>query len=128
MPAEPKTTEQPTNRAHAREVLALAVPAFATLVSEPLLVLADSAIIGHLATSALAGLGIAANVLGIIVGLCIFLAYGTTATVARRLGAGFVDAGTLAAVDPLDGVHLTREGHAAVGGAMAAVVREMCGC
>ena len=88
MPAEPKTTEQPTNRAHAREVLALAVPAFATLVSEPLLVLADSAIIGHLATSALAGLGIAANVLGIIVGLCIFLAYGTTATVARRLGAG----------------------------------------
>ena len=43
------------------------------------------------ATSAptpLAGLGIAANVLGVLIGLCIFLAYGTTGTVARRLGAG----------------------------------------
>ena len=43
------------------------------------------------ATSAppqLAGLGIAAVVLQTVVGLCVFLAYGTTASVARRLGAG----------------------------------------
>lgn len=73
---------------HRREVLALAVPAFATLVSEPLLLLADSAIIGHLGTNQLAGLGIAGNIIGVLAGLCIFLAYGTTATVARRLGAG----------------------------------------
>jgi len=53
-----------------------------------MLLLADSAIIGHLGTSQLAGLGIAANVIGVVVGLCIFLAYGTTGTVARRLGAG----------------------------------------
>jgi Na+-driven multidrug efflux pump len=66
----------------------LAVPAFATLVSEPALLLADSAIIGHLGTTQLAGLGIAANLLGILTGLSVFLAYGTTATVARRLGAG----------------------------------------
>jgi putative MATE family efflux protein len=71
-----------------REIFTLAVPTFATLVSEPLLLLADSAIIGHLGTVELAGLGIAANVLGILTGLCIFLAYGTTGTVARRLGAG----------------------------------------
>lgn len=71
-----------------REIFSLAVPTFATLVSEPLLLLADSAIIGHLGTAQLAGLGIAANVLGILTGLCIFLAYGTTGTVARRLGAG----------------------------------------
>jgi putative MATE family efflux protein len=71
-----------------REIFALAVPTFATLVSEPLLLLADSAIVGHLGTAQLAGLGIAANVLGILIGLCIFLAYGTTGTVARRLGAG----------------------------------------
>lgn len=73
---------------HRREVLALAVPAFATLVSEPLLLIADSAIVGHLGTSQLAGLGIAGNIVGVIAGLCIFLAYGTTATVARQLGAG----------------------------------------
>ncbi|QGN34158.1 MATE family efflux transporter [Microlunatus sp. Gsoil 973] len=71
-----------------REIFALAVPAFATLVSEPALLLADSAIIGHLGTTQLAGLGIAGNLLGILTGLSIFLAYGTTGTVARRLGAG----------------------------------------
>ena len=53
-----------------------------------MLLLADSAIIGHLGTTQLAGLGIAANVLGILTGLSVFLAYGTTGTVARRLGAG----------------------------------------
>ncbi|MFL6026546.1 MAG: MATE family efflux transporter [Friedmanniella sp.] len=71
-----------------REIFGLALPTLATLVSEPLLLLADSAIVGHLGTEALAGLGIAANVLGVLTGLCIFLAYGTTGTVARRLGAG----------------------------------------
>jgi putative MATE family efflux protein len=78
----------PTRRELDREIFALAVPAFATLVSEPALLLADSAIIGHLGTTQLAGLGIAGNVLGILTGLSIFLAYGTTGTVARRLGAG----------------------------------------
>ena len=70
------------------EIWALAIPAFATLLAEPLLVLADSAIIGHVSTNALAGLGVAASVIGLTLGLCVFLAYGTTATVARRLGAG----------------------------------------
>ena len=78
---------QPTPSVH-REILALAIPALATLVSEPLLVIADSAIIGHLSTETLAGLGIAGNVIGVVTGLCVFLAYGTTATVARYLGAG----------------------------------------
>ena len=71
-----------------REIFRLALPALATLISEPLLLLADSAIVGHLGTDQLAGLAIAANLLGILTGLCIFLAYGTTGTVARRLGAG----------------------------------------
>ena len=75
-------------RSVSREILALAIPAFATLVSEPLLLLADSAIIGHLATSSLAGLGLAGNIIGVVVGLCIFLAYGTTSSVARLMGAG----------------------------------------
>ena len=71
-----------------REILRLALPAFAALVSEPLFLLADAAIVGHLGTAQLAGLGIAGAIVQTAVGLCIFLAYGTTASVARRLGAG----------------------------------------
>ena len=71
-----------------RQIFRLAVPAFAALVSEPLFLLADTAIVGHLGTSPLAGLAIAATVLQTLIGLCIFLAYGTTASVGRRIGAG----------------------------------------
>jgi putative MATE family efflux protein len=74
--------------AHDREILRLAVPAFLALVAEPLFLLADAAIVGHLGTPQLAALGIAGAVVQTAVGLCIFLAYGTTASVARRLGAG----------------------------------------
>ena len=77
-------------RAHAldREILRLAFPALLTLVAEPLFLLADAAIVGHLGTPQLAGLGVAGVVLQTAVGLCIFLAYGTTASVSRSLGAG----------------------------------------
>lgn len=71
-----------------REILRLAVPAFLALVAEPLFLLSDAAVVGHLGTAPLAGLGIAGAVLQTIVGLCVFLAYGTTASVARHLGAG----------------------------------------
>lgn len=75
-------------RAQDREILRLAVPAFLALVAEPLFLLADSAVVGHLGTPQLAALGIASAVLGTVVSLCIFLAYGTTASVARQVGAG----------------------------------------
>jgi putative MATE family efflux protein len=71
-----------------REILRLAVPAFFAPVAEPLFLLSDAAIVGHLGTPELAGLGVAGVVLQTAVGLCVFLAYGTTASVARRLGAG----------------------------------------
>jgi putative MATE family efflux protein len=71
-----------------REILRLAVPAFLALVAEPLFLLCDAAIVGHLGTPQLAGLGIAGAVVQTAVGLCVFLAYGTTASVARRIGAG----------------------------------------
>ena len=86
-----------------REILRLAVPAFLALVAEPLFLLADAAIVGHLGTPQLAGLGIAGAVVQTAVGLCIFLAYGTTASVARRIGAGDVR-GALA--QGIDGVWL----------------------
>lgn len=69
-----------------REMLRLAVPAFVALVSEPLFLLADTAVVGFLGTDPLAALSVAGTVLQTVVGLCIFLAYATTATVARRLG------------------------------------------
>ncbi|MFJ9797912.1 MATE family efflux transporter [Streptomyces sp. NPDC101145] len=75
-------------RSHDREILALAVPAFGALVAEPLFVLVDSAVVGHLGTSQLAGLGVAAALLSTAVSVFVFLAYATTAAVARRVGAG----------------------------------------
>jgi putative MATE family efflux protein len=84
-----------------REILALAVPAFGALVSEPLFLLADSAIVGALGTGPLAGLGIAGAVLATAVNLFVFLAYGTTASVARRLGAGDLRGALTQGVDGL---------------------------
>jgi putative MATE family efflux protein len=84
-----------------REILRLAVPAFLALVAEPLFLLADAAVVGHLGTQQLAGLGIAAAVLQTAIGLCVFLAYGTTAGVARHLGAGDLRAALAQGVDGL---------------------------
>ncbi|MFF5567770.1 MATE family efflux transporter [Streptomyces sp. NPDC012623] len=81
----PSTTGR---RRHDREIIALAVPAFGALVAEPLFVMVDSAIVGHLGTPQLAGLGIAAALLTTAVSIFVFLAYATTAAVARRVGAG----------------------------------------
>ncbi|MER5716604.1 MATE family efflux transporter [Streptomyces sp. NPDC002132] len=77
-----------TRRQHDREIVALAVPAFGALVAEPLFVMVDSAIVGHLGTAQLAGLGIASALLTTAVSVFVFLAYATTAAVARRVGAG----------------------------------------
>nr|WP_246280262.1 MATE family efflux transporter [Nocardioides daedukensis] len=58
------------------------------LVAEPMFLLADAAIVGHIGTRELAGLGIAGAIIQTAVGLCVFLAYGTTASVSRRIGSG----------------------------------------
>lgn len=79
-------------RRHDREIVALAVPAFGALVAEPLFVMADSAIVGHLGTAQLAGLGIASALLTTAVSVFVFLAYATTAAVSRRVGAGDLQA------------------------------------
>ena len=74
--------------AQSRAILRLAVPAFLALVAEPLFLLADSAIIGHLGTPQLAGLGVASATLITAANIFVFLAYGTTSIVARQIGAG----------------------------------------
>lgn len=73
---------------HDREIWRLALPAFGALTAEPLYVLVDTAIVGRLGTRQLAGVAVAASVL--VAGFAIFnfLAYSTTAAVARRIGAG----------------------------------------
>ena len=81
-------SDAPDPRAIDRRILALAVPALGALVAEPLFLLADTAMVGHLGAEALAALGVASTILQTLVGLCVFLAYTTTPRVARRLGAG----------------------------------------
>ncbi|MGN6425875.1 MAG: MATE family efflux transporter [Leifsonia sp.] len=88
-----------TKRPLDREILRLAVPALGALVAEPVFLLADSALVGHLGVAPLAGLGIASAVLQTIVGLMVFLAYSTTPAVARRLGAGDERGAVAAGVD-----------------------------
>ncbi len=87
----------------ARGILALAVPALGALVAEPLFVLADSAIVGHLGPAQLAGLGTAGAALNTLVNVCVFLAYGTTAQVSRLIGAG---RGREALARGVDGMYL----------------------
>lgn len=77
-----------TERTLNREILRLAVPALGALIAEPAFLIVDAALVGHLGTTPLAGLGIAGAVLQTIVGLMVFLAYSTTPAVARHFGAG----------------------------------------
>ena len=66
----------------------LALPALGALAAEPLYVLVDTAIVGHLGTTQLASLAIAATVMSTAFTIFNFLTYGTTAQVARLHGAG----------------------------------------
>ncbi|MDQ1124203.1 MATE family efflux transporter [Microbacterium trichothecenolyticum] len=70
-----------------RSILRLAVPALGALVAEPLFLIVDAAMVGHLGVAPLAGLGVAGAVLQTVVGLMVFLAYSTTPAVARHFGA-----------------------------------------
>jgi len=84
-----------------RAIRRLALPALGALVAEPLFLLADTAMVGHLGTAPLAGLSLASSVLGTAVGLMVFLAYATTPTVARLRGAGDERAAVTAGLDGL---------------------------
>ena len=74
------------------------MPALGALAAEPLYLLADTAMVGHLGTEELAALAIAATLLVGAFTLFNFLTYGTTAQVARLSGAAeHAQAGRLAA-------------------------------
>jgi putative MATE family efflux protein len=71
-----------------REIVRLALPALGALAAEPVYLLVDTAIVGHLGRSQLAALGIAVTILAATFAIFNFLQYGTTAQVARAGGAG----------------------------------------
>lgn len=73
---------------HDREILRIALPALGALASEPLYILVDTAIVGHIGTTELAALAMAATVLTSTFTIFNFLTYGTTSQVARLHGAG----------------------------------------
>lgn len=88
-------------RALRRQVVSLALPALGALIAEPLFLLTDTAMVGHLGAVSLAALGLAGIILQTLIGVMIFLAYATTPRVARLLGAGKVKESFEAGVDGL---------------------------
>jgi putative MATE family efflux protein len=75
-----------------RRILALALPAVGALVADPILGLVDTAVAGRLGPVPLAALGLGVAVVATVSWVFNFLVYGTTAAVARAVGAGDRDA------------------------------------
>ncbi len=84
-----------------RRIIALAIPALGTLAIEPLYILVDTAIVGRLGTSALAGLAIAGTVLLTITAVLGFMQYGVTPEVAYAQGSGDPERARVIAKDAL---------------------------
>lgn len=78
------TTPQP---ASLRRIAALALPALVVLAAEPVYVLVDMAVVGHLGRVELAALALGGSVMGLAAWLGNVLAMGTTGRAARRFGA-----------------------------------------
>ncbi|WP_020525681.1 MATE family efflux transporter [Catelliglobosispora koreensis] len=71
-----------------RQIAGLALPALVVLAAEPLYVLVDTAVVGHLGSTALAALAVGGTILTLVTWLGTILAYGTTGRAARQFGAG----------------------------------------
>ncbi|WP_249010451.1 MATE family efflux transporter [Conexibacter sp. DBS9H8] len=71
-----------------RRILFLALPALGALAAEPLYVLVDTGIVGHLGVAPLAALALAGTVIATVTTLCNFLEYGSTPTVGARYARG----------------------------------------
>ena len=81
-----------------RTILRLAVPALGTLAIEPLYVVTDTAIVGHLGTTALGALAIAGQVLVLVIGCA------TSSPMGRRSGWRTIEEPAATARQPLVGV------------------------
>lgn len=83
-PAEPS----PDQTATARRIAQLALPALVVLAAEPLYVLVDTAVVGHLGRVPLAAVAVGGTVMSLAVWFGTLMAYGTTGRAARRFGSG----------------------------------------
>src|SRR4051812_43440628 len=71
-----------------RRLFSLAASAIVVLAAEPLYLLVDTAVVGHLGSHQLAGLGIAGALMALLTVVGTFVEYGTTSRAARWFGAG----------------------------------------
>lgn len=104
-------------------IAALALPTFGQLIAEPTFILIDTAVVGHIGDAALAGLSIGSTIILTTVGLCVFLAYGTTSQVARLIGANRRREGLEAGID---GMWLALIIGVVVSAALFAAARPLC--
>jgi putative MATE family efflux protein len=85
-PADPASA--PPKPASYRKIASLALPALVVLAAEPIYLLIDTAVVGHLGAVPLAGLALGGVIMGLAPLIGAVLAYGTTARASRRFGAG----------------------------------------
>ena len=71
-----------------RRMLALSTSAFLVLAAEPLYLLVDTAVVGHLGAQALGSLAIGTTLMGLLAIVGTFVEYGTTSRAARWYGNG----------------------------------------
>ena len=76
------------DRVTVRRMLALATSAFLVLAAEPLYLLVDTAVVGHLGAHALGALGIGTTLMALLAIVGTFVEYGTTSRAARWFGDG----------------------------------------
>jgi len=81
----------PAEHVPAGRLLSLTVSAFFVLAAEPLYLLVDTAVVGHLGSTQLGALGIGATLMSVMTIIGTFVEYGTTARAARWFGAGDTD-------------------------------------
>jgi len=86
IPGGPHTTVP--ERVTVRRMLALATSAFLVLAAEPLYLLVDTAVVGHLGAQALGALGVGITLMALLAIVGTFVEYGTTARAARWFGTG----------------------------------------
>lgn len=85
------TAEAADGQQTTRQLLALSASAVVVLAAEPLYLLVDTAVVGHLGSVPLAGLGVAGALMALLTVVGTFVEYGTTSRAARWFGAGRTD-------------------------------------
>jgi putative MATE family efflux protein len=87
-PARPVETARSPAPPGARRIAQLALPALVVLAAEPLYVLVDTAVVGHLGRVPLAAVAVSGTIMSVAVWFGNLMAYGTTGRAARRFGSG----------------------------------------